>query len=604
MTYLKNKNMFFTIVTVMAAFIYIYIGVFPFETNSDWVLGYALIGTVLLLNHFIILLPPEGNALSMDSAVYLGCVFVFGLETSLIVLLLASLIQYLYDHKLPWWVYLFNLSIYTLMITSAYYIFILTGGLVGNVNSLFFFSYLLSLTVYFAINVLMISIFFWIVKNESLISAMKGVIKGAIESYMSTMLLSIVLSFLLKAEPLFGLIIFSSIAMLLSFAFKQHFRLYQEVANKANIDHLTGLNNHGYFKEILDKKLFEIKNSKQSLSLAMLDIDDFKKYNDGFGHLQGDSLLKFFGERLEEECNPKGYVVARYGGEEFVILMPDTRDIEASVFIDKLRKQVNDTYFKGVELLPYGCLSFSAGIIEHSEEIISSSEFLSQADQAMYYAKAQGKNNTHVFGTEMESISIDYPVEELEQQLKLFLGKDIYTYRHSKRVFKYTVEFSKLIDLKDHERKTLMLGALIHDIGKLEVPRDVINKKGKLTDAEWEMVKMHVTWGKDIVAATKKFEDLIPCVELHHERYDGRGYPHGLKELEIPKLARILCIIDSFDAMTTERPYQKTKTFVEAIVELRACSGTQFDPFYVEGFIDYINEKYITHEETYPSPSN
>lgn len=122
-----------------------------------------------------------------------------------------------------------------------------------------------------------------------------------------------------------------------------------------------------------------------------------------------------------------------------------------------------------------------------------------------------------------------------------------------------------MVSLSDYERKTLILGALIHDIGKIEIPRDILQKKGKLEPHEWEIMKKHVTWGKEIVSVNKKLEDLIPLVELHHERFDGNGYPYGLKEKSIPKLARILCIIDSFDAMTTERPYQKTKTFNEAL---------------------------------------
>jgi len=105
------------------------------------------------------------------------------------------------------------------------------------------------------------------------------------------------------------------------------------------------------------------------------------------------------------------------------------------------------------------------------------------------------------------------------------------------------------------------------------------------------MVKKHVTWGKEIVSTNKKLEDLIPLVELHHERYDGNGYPYGLKGKSIPKLARILCIIDSFDAMTTERPYQRTKTFQEAFAELRQCAGKQFDPQFIEPFISMAKQQ-------------
>lgn len=152
---------------------------------------------------------------------------------------------------------------------------------------------------------------------------------------------------------------------------------------------------------------------------------------------------------------------------------------------------------------------------------------------------------------------------------------------------------SDRLKLSSDERRSLILGALIHDIGKLEIPRDIINKKGKLDPHEWEMMKKHVSYGKEIISSIKKYDELLPLIELHHERYDGKGYPYGLREKNIPKLARILCVIDSFDAMTTERPYQKTKSFAEGIQELKKCSGQQFDPEFVEPFVEMIEENYM-----------
>nr|WP_328701145.1 diguanylate cyclase [Aquibacillus kalidii] len=592
---LENKHIYAALIILIGTILFFMMVDFEFSL-SDWVLIYALVASTLVVDHYRIQLPPEGNFLSMDSAIYLATLFVFGLDFTLVVLLLSSIIHFIYFREDFWWISPFNFSLYAIMIGMAHFAYLSVGGTIGEVRIENVLGYVFSLGIYFLINLFLMAIFIYLMKKTGLIDALKGVLIGAFESYLCTLLLSIVLSFLVNMAPFMGLFLFVCIALLLSFTFKQHFELYQKVADKANKDHLTGLNNHGYFKEELAKTILEIKQSKEPLSLAMLDIDDFKKYNDTNGHLKGDNLLTFFGQQLERECVANQHIVARYGGEEFVILMKRTNELDAAHFIDSLRKKINDTYYEGVEILPYGCLSFSAGVIEWNSEIQSSSEFLSHADQAMYYAKAQGKNNTHVYGKEIEAISIEEPMEEMEQQLKIFLARDIYTYRHSKRVFKYAVEFSKLLDLKDYERKVLMLGALIHDIGKLEVPREIISKKGKLTKEEWELVKNHVTWGKQIVELHDKNKDISPLVELHHERYDGKGYPHGLKGEEIPKLARILCIIDSFDAMTTERPYQKTKTFQEAIVELRACAGTQFDPYFVEGFIDYIEKNYISVE--------
>lgn len=169
------------------------------------------------------------------------------------------------------------------------------------------------------------------------------------------------------------------------------------------------------------------------------------------------------------------------------------------------------------------------------------------------------------------------------------------------------MDICDFVDISDSEKKTLILGALFHDIGKLEVPKHILKKTGKLTSEEWETVKKHVEWGKEIVSTIDKYKSLLPLVELHHERMDGKGYPHGLIGDEIPKLARLLCVIDSFDAMTTERPYQQTKSFDEAIHEMQRCAGFQFDPLFVEAFIKMITQKYdfkLASFQTVASPSN
>jgi diguanylate cyclase (GGDEF)-like protein len=596
MQFLKTTtNKYLFLVSTIGIITFIAFNHFSMDSTFNWVVIFALAGAILLLNHYPILLPPKGNSLSMDSSIFLASLFLFGLNLTLNMLLLNSILFAFTQRKIAWWKHVFNFSIYSLMIICAYYSFIFTGGKIGGIQIGNLVPYLLSLSIYFAINVLLIGIYFIFTAAESLEKVFKDMIKETISPYISTLMLSLVLVILMKTDMIIGLALFTSITFLLSLAFKQHFQLFKEVSEKANKDFLTGLNNHGYFKELLGNLVKESKESDQPLSLVILDIDDFKKYNDLNGHIQGDQLLQEFGAILKTEAEAANFIVARYGGEEFSIIMPNTDCHTAYSFMNRLRKKVNDTYIKGVEDLPYGCLSFSCGIAECEKGTYSISELLNKADQAMYAAKKQGKNLVHIYNERAEysvqhSLSLEKELEELEIQLKIFLSKDVYTYRHSKRVYQYAVEFSRMLNLSDHERKTLILGALIHDIGKIEVPRSILNKKGKLDPDEWELVKKHVTWGKEIISTNKKLEDLIPLVELHHERYDGNGYPYGLKGKSIPKLARILCIIDSFDAMTTERPYQKTKTFQEAIVELQTCSGKQFDPQFIEPFIALIKQ--------------
>ncbi|OCA88224.1 HD family phosphohydrolase [Bacillus sp. FJAT-27225] len=597
MQFLKSRaDIYLLLVSISGITIFALMSGSGHFATSEWPMIFTLAGSILLFNHITIELPPEGNRLSMDSSIYLASLFLYGLELTLVVLVIFSIVYMFSYRKMEWWKHVFNFSIYTFMIVSAYYLFIFVGGSVGNDQFTSLFPYVVALSVYFVLNVGLIAIYFLLGNSDSISEVLNGMLKGTLPTYMTTLLLSFVLVILIDSQEIFGIFLFISMSLLLSVAFKQHIELYKQISDKANKDYLTGLNNHGYFKELLEEQVSLVKETEHPLSIALLDLDDFKKYNDLYGHIQGDQLLKDFGTLLASESKIKNFIVARYGGEEFSIIMPNTPRDLAFGFMNELRKKTNDTFFKGVEALPYGCLSFSAGIAEWEKQTYSTSEFLNNADQAMYSAKNQGKNLVQVFKEHSDysvqrSLNLEKDLEEAEQQLKIFLSKDVYTYRHSKRVYQYAVDFSKKLNLSDYDRKTLILGAILHDIGKLEIPRDIINKKGKLDPHEWEIMKKHVTWGKEIISTNKKLEDLIPLVELHHERYDGHGYPYGLKGKTIPKLARILCIIDSFDAMTTERPYQKTKTFEEAIEELRACAEKQFDPQYVEPFIEMIEQE-------------
>ncbi|MDE8564022.1 diguanylate cyclase [Anoxybacillus rupiensis] len=598
---LKSHEKIYTLfVSILGISLIIIKDHFHTQSLEDWVLIYMLAGSITLLNIFLINLPPKDNSFSMDSSVYLATVFLYGTDLALKVLLLCSIVELFYRRKMSLWRHLFNFSMYCLMILGAYYSFLLFNGKIGAINTYNLWPYVMSLMAYFIINVTLMFLFFFFSGQIFKGALDLGVLKEACVSYSVTLLLSLVLALLLKQEKYFGLFLFTVLVVLLSFVFNKFLQLYQSVAERANRDDLTGLYNHGFFKETLKEHFADVKKLPQSFCLALLDLDDFKKYNDCNGHLRGDELLKFFGDLLQAETKEKNYIVARYGGEEFAILMPNTTKEAAFLFLDRLRKKVNDTYFIGVEYVPYRCLSFSCGIAEYEKGMYDSGELIHKADQAMYYAKAQGKNNVQIYDEEnicWSQIEFKEDLEDMEQLLRIFLSKDVYTYRHSKRVFTYALEFSERLDLTDHEKQTLILGALIHDIGKIEVPRDILNKKGKLEPHEWEIIQKHVIWGKEILASNRRFEDVLPLVELHHERYDGKGYPYGLKGEEIPKLARILCIIDSFDAMTTERPYQPTKTFEEAVAELRACAGTQFDPYYAQQFIQFIETQYMPRLE-------
>ena len=168
--------------------------------------------------------------------------------------------------------------------------------------------------------------------------------------------------------------------------------------------------------------------------------------------------------------------------------------------------------------------------------------------------------------------------------------KDRYTYGHIERVVMFAKLLGNKLGLTDEEKKTLKYGAYLHDIGKINISKDILNKKMRLSNDEWEILKQHPANGVDLIKSVDSLEQVVPLILHHHERYDGRGYPSELSGNDISYLTRILTVVDSFDAMTSNRPYSTRKTYDDAIEELRRCAGTQFDSNIAEAFIKVVQE--------------
>jgi diguanylate cyclase (GGDEF)-like protein/putative nucleotidyltransferase with HDIG domain len=367
----------------------------------------------------------------------------------------------------------------------------------------------------------------------------------------------------------------------------------KELENMVHKDGLTGVYNHRFFCDALKQQVLYSEKQQQSISMLFIDIDYFKEYNDLYGHQKGDEALRVIGDLLNSSIK-QGQIVARYGGEEFAMILPNTEEKEAIRIAEQIRSTIEKTYFSGQENQPNGNLTVSLGISTYPNKAKSDLDLIKSADDALYRAKFFNRNRVEIYSSILDDLKkeIDEKDVELITSIKTLISiinaKDRYTYAHTEKVVIYSRLLAEQLKLSEKDKKTLIYGAYMHDIGKINISKDILNKKMPLTEEEWSILKDHPVEGVEIIRPVISLQHIIPLIAHHHERYDGNGYPNGLKGDEIPFLARVLTVVDSFDAMTSNRPYNKRKSYEEGIEELRRCSGVQFDPMIAHSFIEVI----------------
>ncbi len=365
--------------------------------------------------------------------------------------------------------------------------------------------------------------------------------------------------------------------------------LYARAEQRARIDELTGLFSRRHFEERLKEEIARHSRYGDAFSLLMLDLDSFKTYNDMYGHPSGDELLHRIGEIVTSSVRSSDQAF-RYGGDEFIVILPQTSSEDSYVVAERIREQVAAE----METMKIA-VTCSGGLVSYPSDGVMAGELVNAADTALYYAKRTGGNRTCLSSAalaeptnEAGTYSRGGSLSTVYALASAVDAKDHYTYGHSRKVNTYAVALAEAIGLSPDEVSKVSTAALLHDIGKIGIPDEILNKKGKLNDDERAAIKSHTRLGANIVG---NVPSLVPCVSgilYHHERWDGKGYPEGLQGEAIPLNARVLAIADAYAAMTSVRPYRDVCSDDKVMEELRKGVGKQFDPMLVKVFIDIV----------------
>lgn len=371
----------------------------------------------------------------------------------------------------------------------------------------------------------------------------------------------------------------------------------RDLLQLADYDQLTGLYNHRCLQERLALSLKEAGEKGQHLTIVLLDIDQFKYYNAVYGYQKGDEVLATIGKLLLQEMPPPFYA-ARYANDEFALVFPG-KEKEGAL---KIATELKGKIVQAATLClleshlepPSKPFALTMGSASFPDDADTALPLIRAAENDLFRAKSsQGKARLYQsILSEICALKIKEAFPTLQTLVALINTKDRYTYGHSERVMSYALALAERLNLPEEDKDALRYGSYLHDLGKIEIESSLLNKDGPLNKEEWEIMKTHPVWGSELVRPLIFFQKIALILRYHHENYDGSGYPDGLKGEDIPLLARIVRLADSFDAMTTDRPYRKGLTFEEAGEELKRYTGIFYDPQLVDPFLEAIKEIY------------
>lgn len=365
---------------------------------------------------------------------------------------------------------------------------------------------------------------------------------------------------------------------------EQRYHELADARHQAATDSLTGLLNHRSLQEALAKAFDGNTNNGNHLAVLMMDVNGFKLFNETYGHQAGDTVLRQVAEVLKRTCRPSD-IVGRYGGDEFMVILPETDRPAATETANRLIAALAEerVFTRSGEQLP---LAMSIGLAAAPDDSGHKEELLAHVDASLYQAKQSSGSALVTHGEPLALISSrETPLGLFETLVRAVDMKDRYTRRHSQLDAEFAVELARAIGLSEGAQGALRIAGLLHDVGKIGVPDHILKKPGPLDSEERAVMQQHVVLSTLILQGVPTLRDVSDAVSCHHERWDGAGYPRGIKGASIPLLGRILAVVDAYSAMILDRPYRKALSEEEALLELQRNSGTQFDPELVAAFV-------------------
>jgi diguanylate cyclase (GGDEF)-like protein len=349
-------------------------------------------------------------------------------------------------------------------------------------------------------------------------------------------------------------------------------------------DPLTGLGNHRHFHERLQRELAVAEETGGLVSLCFLDVDDFKRINDQNGHPAGDRVLSQVAGRLRQ-----GGEAFRLGGDEFAVLLPMVDDLGALTIAESIIERIGET-----DLGPVGTITVSAGVATYPRHGHERDSLIRLADGALYWAKEHGKNQVRIARADVVELSEFRRVAGGVDRVARFRAaaslaravdsRDAYTGSHSERVADLSAGIAEQLGLSSDDVELTRLAGSLHDLGKLAIPEEILQKPSSLSSAEWLVIQRHPQIGYRMLESLG-VDPIADWVLHHHERWDGAGYPDGLAGESIPLGARIIFAADAFDAMTSARLYREPMSRAAALAEIEHCAGAQFDPDVVRALV-------------------